>query len=161
MRYYGFGNYYLSSLQQGLQAHHVCVEMFNDFNDEGRPFEDQSEQWRYLNDWARDHKTIVLLNGGNSKDLKELYEFFVAGSRQDQNAFPFADFSEDEQSLCGALTSVGIVLSPRIYDTAAEDRQNGGKYEYRNSSVVRHGRPLLNDWEEELIVRLNRYGLAK
>lgn len=164
MRYYGFGNYYLSSLQQSLQAHHVGMEMINDYIFNVSMFEqdDISMQVAAIKEWSVNHKTIVLLNGGNSKDLAELHDFFKAGAKTQQNNFPHAKFHEDEQSLCGALTSVGIILPAYIYDTAAEDRANGGMYYPRGSTIRRPGRPSgINEWEEELIVRLNRYGLAK
>lgn len=167
MRYYGFGNYYLSSLQQGLQAHHVCVEMFNQYNAQSfaAAFKhlgnDSStiRRWNALDDWAKNHKTIVLLNGGNSADLKELHEFLSSV----EHDYPFSKFHEDEVSLCGALTSVGIILSPRIYDTAAIDREMRGQPWI---SVIRNGKPIvrptdLTPFEEELIAKLNQYGLAK
>lgn len=170
MRYYGFGNYYLSSLQQGLQAHHVCVEMFNQFNNKDQPPADDWQQWAHLDEWAKNHKTIVLLNGGNSADLLELHQFIQAGAEAQLNNFPYAKFHEDEQSLCGALTSVGIVLPAYIYDTAAIDRSmrgtlwvdKEGRHGWADVDGKKVQRPSgINDWEEELIVRLNKYGLAK
>ena len=43
MRFYGFGNYYLSSLQQGLQAGHAAVDLHVKYNiiEQG-----QFENWR-------------------------------------------------------------------------------------------------------------------
>ena len=167
MRFYGFGNYYLSSLQQSLQAHHVCMEMVNDYIFDMLPLMNgtpiaklDKAAGEMLRDWSLNHKTIVLLNGGNSADLKELFEFFEAGHANMVNPYPCASFNEDQQSLCGALTSVGIILPPEIYDTAADDRRFG-MYDPRGSTIRRKGRPHLNDWQEELIVRLNQYGLAK
>jgi hypothetical protein len=166
MRFYGFGNYYLSSLQQSLQAAHVISDISIQSYDSSRqrePGDDNVQDARdFANfeqyyEWARDHKTIVLLNGGNSKDLQELFDFIKAGDHE----YPFAKFHEDEQSLGGALTSVGIILPAEIYDTAADDRRLGGMYDPRGSTIRRQGRPRLNDWQEELVVRLNRYGLAK
>jgi hypothetical protein len=163
MRYYGFGNYYLSSLQQGLQAHHVCVEMFNKYNTQPAEGTRPANRWNYLDDWAKNHKTIVLLNGGNSSDLAAMFNFLVGDTGEGTvHDYPFAKFREDEQSLNSALTSIGIVLPPKIYDTAAEDRASrNGRYQERGSTILRHGRPTLTEWEEELIVRLNQYGLAK
>jgi len=154
MRYYGFGNYYLSSLQQGLQAHHVCVEMFNtygrfrDLHAKGQIQEDNAlyQAWVSLDDWAQNHKTIVLLNGGNSQDLRILREFFFKGEQH----YPHAYFQEDEQSLDGATTSVGIVLPARIYDNAALRR--------RGIEIIEQD---FSAWELELMDRLNACGLAK
>lgn len=154
MRYYGFGNYYLSSLQQGLQAHHVCVEMFNaygrfrDLQANGQIGDDHVlyKGWLMLDDWAQNHKTIVLLNGGNSADLAELRLFLMKGGSE----YPYSAFREDEQSLNSAMTSVGIILPAKIYDNAAI-RRRGGEIAIDNFTA----------WELELMDRLNQYGLAK
>lgn len=171
MRYYGFTNYYLSSLQQGLQPHHVCMEMVNKYIlDPEQPSDRNRHIACMLSSWSLTHKTIVLLNGGNSADLKELYDFMFSGSLLEDNKFPFASFNEDQQSLGGALTSVGIVLPPYIYETAAIDRSmrgtlwidKEGRHGWADVDGVKVQRPHdLNPWEEELIVRLNKYGLAK
>jgi hypothetical protein len=140
MRFYAFGNYYLSSLQQALQAHHACQEIYNIY---------QTPAKRDIySDWSKNHKTIVLLNGGNSADLQDLYNFFNLAD----NPYLFAKFHEDEQSLNNALTSVGIILPSMIYETAANDRK------YRGES---YDRPILSAFQEQLVERLNQYGLAK
>jgi hypothetical protein len=133
MRFYAFGNYYLSSLQQALQANHVCVEMYNMYNYQFLENREQEvgltktgaknlKTWGYLKSWARSHKTIVLLNGGNSKDLSDIYSLMNCEQYEEfQHDYPYAKFCEDQDSLCGALTSVGIVLPPLVYETAAND----------------------------------------
>lgn len=140
MRYYAFGNYYLSSLQQALQAHHACQEIYNIY---------QTPAARAVySDWSQNHKTIVLLNGGNSADLQDLFNFFS----QPGNPYLFAKFHEDEQSLNNALTSVGIILPEMIYETAANDRKFRGEH---------YLRPILTPFQELLVERLNQYGLAR
>jgi hypothetical protein len=163
MRFYAFGNYYLSSLQQALQANHVCVELYNKYNfqflelksyDELTSFSKRNAMsWSYLREWAKDHKTIVLLNGGNSKDLRDIHNMMMGEDFERSNHdYPFASFHEDEQSLNGALTSVGIVLPAKIYETAANDRSN---------TLPDYIRPRLTQWEEKMVLALNRCGLAK
>lgn len=112
-RFYGFGNYYLSSIQQGIQSAHVLGELFVKYN------QPDSIEQKILYDWAKNHKTMVLLNGGNSASLKELHNFFneVASER-----YPFASFNEDEQSLDCALTCVGIILPEKIYSLMGKMR---------------------------------------
>lgn len=156
MRFYGFGNYYLSSLQQALQAHHACQEIYNKYFLTDPVVVDAPERASY-DDWSKNHKTIVLLNGGNSADLLELNEFF----KSVEHDYAFASFCEDEQSLCGALTSVGIILTPAIYDWAALDRANRGRIQYTRPDDPSIARPSFSRWEEELIERLNSYALAK
>lgn len=107
MRYYGFGNYYLSSIQQGIQAAHVIKGLWTEY-------EKDTESYQIAEDWARDHKTMVLLNGGNAAGLRYVYEAFKRFESQGMT-LPFAKFNEDEQSLDGALTAVGIVLPEKYY----------------------------------------------
>lgn len=145
LRFYGFGNYYLSSLQQGLQAGHTIVELFNKYNakdiEYGAQFEQPSSalairanKWKMLDSWAKDHKTMVLLNGGNSANLQELFEFLSNDSNP--NPYPFAKFNEDEVSLNGALTYVGAILPARIFDTAAKMRDRNLSYTYHQTDGV-------------------------
>lgn len=110
MRLYTFGNYYLSSIQQGIQAAHVIADIFVD------PFI-TTEQGNILREWAQQHKTMVCLNGGNSMDLFELYHE-IKGIAQALD-LPCGIFREDEVSLNEAITCVGIVIPSHIYDFAA------------------------------------------
>lgn len=143
MRFYGFGNYYLSSLQQGLQAAHCVAELFNKYAYDESGLQDQ------LFDWSRLHKTMVLLNGGNSASLADLYNHL----NDADNPFPFAKFHEDVESLNGALTYVGIILPERIYDVAGQIRE--GTYDYPDDDPLTY-------WEHGLILNyLNVCSLAK
>jgi hypothetical protein len=174
MRFYGFGNYYLSSLQQGLQSAHTIADMFVKYEPEKidalstKPKDValvEASDLLYL--WAESHKTMVLLNGGNSADLKSLYEFLDC----DENPYPFVKFHEDEQSLCCALTYVGIVLPAKIYENAAMLRNKQAEVVRMPDALVsismKFPRPLdvywneVSPWEIELCERLNWYGLAK
>lgn len=162
MRFYGFGNYYLSSLQQGLQAGHAAVELHVKYNlpDNGS---DTSRKDIY-NDWAKNHKTMVLLNGGNSADLQSLFEFLS----DSQNPYPFVKFHEDEASLNGALTYVGLILPSRIYDVAAEMRNRTEHYfdpvrRMLTIKSISKESVMMNftQYEYNLCERINMYGLAK
>jgi hypothetical protein len=161
MRFYGFGNYYLSSLQQGLQSAHVVGELFTTYNR-------LTEKYSQVHDWAQNHKTMVLLNGGNSKDLAELFDFF----NQENNPYAFAKFHEDEQSLNGALTYVGIVLPSKIYDASANMRLFTHFYNPVTEELRLDLKPegftentseiiSLSQFDYNLCERLNCYGLAK
>ncbi len=162
MRFYGFGNYYLSSLQQGLQAGHAAVDLHVKYNlqDNGS---DTSRKDMY-NDWAANHKTMVLLNGGNSADLQSIFEFLS----DPQNPYPFVKFHEDEVSLNGALTYVGMILPPRIYETASAIR-NGVEHYFDPTKNELHIKAVgegydivyFTQYEYNLCERLNMYGLAK
>lgn len=108
MRLYTFTNFYLSSIQQGIQSAHCLHELFLNY-----PAEPSTLASTKLFDWANNHKTMIVLNGGDSQSLSELYGELVPLARSGN--FPLAKFSEDERSLNNALTCVGIVLPEAVY----------------------------------------------
>lgn len=172
MRAYFFGNMYLSSLQQGLQAAHVVADMFVKYQFTSCP------RVKMLLNWAENHKTIILLNAGYSSEIHSLVEFF----NTNDNPYPWAKFHEGEDALDGALTDVGIILPRRIYEVASTVRS--GKATIIPASQPKHFLinldmqythsddlfDLMNDialnaplsqWEVDLIHRIGLYGLAK
>lgn len=164
MRAYFFGNMYLSSIQQGIQAAHTIVEMYEKYYDD-RPRKDQ------IYDWAQEHKTMILLNGGYSVALHDLINFF----NHRENDFPYAKFNEGEDALDGALTCVGIILPERIYNTAAGVRNQDSDIDivdlYAYGEIVDPEKYNLTDdtidkwefskWEVDLIANLNTFGMAR
>ena len=139
-RFYGFGNYYLSSLQQGLQAGHCIGELFAQHVEE-------KNKSATVYDWATNHKTMVLLNGGNSNSLQELYNFFNQLKEASMD-LPFVKFHEDEASLSGALTYVGIIVPSFVYDLAAVSR----------GQIMEPGQKF--SWDKQLGYKLNEFRLA-
>jgi hypothetical protein len=105
MRFYAVGNMYLSSIQQGVQAFHCLGKMALEHTGN-----------RMFEDWLSVHKTLICLNGGNNKSLTDFYELI-----RYQKQFPVAKFHEDEQSMAGMLTCVGIVVPEEIYGADLED----------------------------------------
>lgn len=110
MRLYAFTNFYLSSIQQGIQTAHIVSELF--------AYPQEPDKAAMIKDWAVNHKTIVVCNGGNADSLSDLMALF----HNSNNQYPWIEFREDEQSLNGALTAVGIVLPPEVYDVKSEFR---------------------------------------
>lgn len=156
MRAYFFGNMYLSSIQQGIQAAHVVHELFLKYPPD--VFADKTTQTLY--EWAKDHKTMILLNGGYAEALEDLHAFFESPT----NPYPFTWFHEEKASLNGALTSVGIVLPEKIYETARALREGNiaaeqipvrGEWSPEEDVVWE-----LSKWEYQLCEELNRYGMA-
>jgi hypothetical protein len=143
MRYYGFGCYYLSSLQQGLQAAHVVGELWSKWDKD-------SPQYKKGRKWAKKHKTMVLLNGGNSGDLKELFKKFKGWQKAGMD-LAFAKFNEDEVSLNCALTAIGIVLPKKYYNAMSA---------LRSGSVEAVFVGEWQEWEKNLVVTLKDYRLA-
>lgn len=174
MRCYHFGNYYLSSIQQGIQAAHAQMELFNkydkiDLYDYGissgsNPPEHivrRADLANKLFDWSKHHKTMVCLNGGNNKDLQDIKELFTMN-----NVYPWSYFCEDNNSLGGIITNVAIVLPEDIYITAQWIREKlykmtefDGKYDIwgEEGKFIKE----ISQFDYNLINLLNKCGLAK
>ena len=121
---------YLSSIQQGIQAFHCLGEMIRD----------RGAEVAMVDEWLHNHKTLICLNGGNNKSLTEFYDMIV-----DNPLYPVAKFHEDEQSMGGMLTCVGIIVPERIYEANLEDPAFTDLF----------------DWELELATKLRRMPLAR
>ena len=118
-RFYAFGNFYLSSIQQGIQSAHALGEMFLKYKN-GDPT---------LISWVQKHKTMILKNGGAHDDLYDICQMFhVEG-----NKYPWAQFNEEEGTLRNSLTSVAIILPNRIYDIGPRLNRD-----YRKQNGVTH-----------------------
>lgn len=174
MRAYFFGNMYLSSIQQGIQAAHAVSEMFirNPLGPDDSLIPVPGD---LLWDWAKNHKTMILLNGGYAATIQELTDFFNSAN----NLYPYAPFYEEEASLNGALTTVGIILPEKIYSIAAAIRADSipataERYSLRNQ-IWENGEIVIGPentlgfdidkdlilsytkWEAQLIDRLNQF----
>ena len=107
MRCYHMQNMYLSGTQAGIQTAHAQHEMAIKYL-----FEKNDGQCHdmYL-DWAKNHKTIILLNGGMMAQLSAIKQMLESSD----NPYPWACFHESEAALNGALTNIGVVLPYKIY----------------------------------------------
>jgi len=175
MRAYFFGNMYLSSIQQGIQAKHCGDEMVVKY----APYLNESDFWeandpdqyRQLHDYLKNHKTVICLNAGYSSTLHEIFESLS----DTDNTYPFAKFHESEEALDGALTCVGIVVPDVIYETAAEVRNAFRERGPKRARVDIENFDQYGEWLSDngmgnytftkfqvwLINELNKYGLAK
>jgi hypothetical protein len=111
MRLYSFANFYLSPLQHGLQTAHCVSDMAAMVANLGT---DHISLVDTFYDWARNHKTIIICNGGNVAMLEDLFTRLVDHSHK--FSLPLVKFYEDEQSLNNALTSVAILVPAWAYD---------------------------------------------
>lgn len=163
MRLYTFSNMYLSRLQVGLQSAHVTHELFLKYPS-GAPLPhsttNSTSQSRCLWDWAQNHKTMILLNGGYSASLRELIKLFDSS----ENPYPWAYFNESEEAADGLLTCVGIVLPEKIYETAKALRDgNIGAEQIRVTGSWSPEDDITwtyTKWEHNLCLELNKYGMA-
>ena len=105
MRAYVLVHSALSGVQKGIQAAHCLVEM-------GR------KNHAVFEEWARKHKTLIVLEGGFHADLEEavlVMEEHLGGLGERPALLPWAAFREDEETMNGMLTAVGVVVPERIY----------------------------------------------
>ena len=158
MRLYSFTNFMLSSIQHGIQTAHIMGEIL--IKNDPTPYHNEITL-----EWLSRHKTIIVCNGGNSKSITELYQFFA----HRHNKYPFASFNEDTDSLNGALTGVGIVLPPEIYDVKTEfvfdkeTRERKKVYEYMSdgdfTTLIIYDDPT--DYTYQLIDKIKSAPLAR
>ena len=125
MRAYFFGNFMLSSIQQGIQAAHAATEMSVRYLDK---LDDQDDYATELfRDWAHVHKTMVLCNGGEQLRLEAFEEFlkrmYLPHMGGYDKALPWATFREDH-SLGGCIGSIGIVVPYYVVKLSEELRNS-------------------------------------
>ena len=149
LRCYTFTLYQLSSIQQGIQAGHAAVELGTQAY-ASLTLDGETSKFKLYNEWATEWKTMVLLNGGDSKELREL--MYALTSRD--NPYPWSGFYESEDSLNGLLTSVAIILPERIFGMASKVR-SGEELPYSNPPGMSY-----SDFELELIMMLATRKLA-
>lgn len=125
IRGYAWGNMYISPIQHGIQGWHANNEVLSQY----KP---TSPEFALFSDWAKNHKTLILLNGGNSLALEYQYKklcMLNARLKKDSEAqklvhvksIPVTCFHEPD--LNDALTSVFTVLPNTLYCTPADHQR--------------------------------------
>lgn len=122
---------YLSSIQQGIQAFHCLGEMVSN----------RGAEHAMVDEWLHNHRTLVCLNGGNNESLNKFYSLIV-----DNPEYPVAKFHEDNASMGGMLTCVGIVVPEKIYGIKTDDPLTWTE---------------LESWELDIAMQLKRMPLAR
>jgi hypothetical protein len=134
LRAYFFTNMYLTGIHAGIQAQHCTTRMFVKYTNalmgdvDGR--EKMQDCENMLFDWARNHETTIILNGGYASNLGRIAGFL----NNDENDYPWEFFCESEEALNGCVTSVGIILPSTVYDSNRkiskwlDERYNGSGY---------------------------------
>ena len=163
MRLYTFINMYLSSIQQGIQTAHIVSELF-------QKYEHLSHNLGNIMRWARNHKTIIVLNAGYTENIETLIRHFLS----EENPYQWAAFNESSEALDGARTGVGIILPERVYEGAAIIREYGAgpiwsekAYLPTTSKIIEESGNIVFDvscftpWELQFIDMLNQYSLAR
>lgn len=112
MRCYHFNNFYLQGIQAGIQSAHAQSELAIKYV--LRDGAGQAPTWDYT-DWVENHKTMIILNGGGTKELTEIYETLHGLP----NRWAFAKFHEGADDLGGVITNVAVVVPERLYSIAS------------------------------------------
>jgi hypothetical protein len=113
LRMYGLTNYQLTGIQKGIQFLHGVVEYSQMVNRVG------GEVLDIYNDWANNHKTVILLNGGTTNN-RITDDGFPFGSLNqhvitlDENKVDFATFNEPD--LGDQLTAVVFIVDERVFN---------------------------------------------
>ena len=166
LRFYSFVNFYLSSIQQGVQSFHVLHEMFNKYGMGDTRYHDE---FLRLHDWSKNDKTLIILNGGANTDIEEKYALLHKCEACLTFPMPFEKFHEDEKSLAGIITACGCVLPEEIYGAvdyrnsglnwAHADNEDKNSFFFIKDDIVRQYHPGF--CEHELITMIKSCSLAR
>lgn len=179
LRCYHFGNMYMSSIQQGIQAAHAQMAMFVKYDKaeavnlenipEYAPTVDEQlfiDSTKMLYNWGENHQTMICLNGGYLENMKAI----AAHLTHSDNPFPWSTFHESQEAMGGMLTNIAIVLPDYIYDTASwlrNPRNELQKFDgdpnfyYPSDAHTDYLHQEFTWWEVEFMNMLNKCGLAK
>lgn len=134
-RLYTFvNNVYMSPIQWGIQTAHVVSSMMVKYH--------QSERTDVFNNWAAISPTIIVCKGGILSTLQEIEQKidFLGNSFN----LAHASFCEDDESLGGILTCVGILVPEEIYEAKLcvnSDSQFASNFPLmRNHAITKSGR---------------------
>lgn len=157
LRLYGFINHYLANgIHAGIQHGHAAVDLIRKYSP---GYGVLPEQTTMVNEWADNHKTFIILNGGmhiHMLELKKLVE---------ESGFPFAVFHESEEALAGVMTTVVVVLPDDIFNLRQYTNNNGEvcfswSRTTDDGGVVIH-QVLPGDKHYEFVKMLKSKGMAK
>lgn len=123
MRGYSLVHFALSPIQQGIQGGHGLIEIGSKYR-----FETAEAGSTVLYDtWAVYHKTMLILNGGNSNSLASIHALTQAVAEdktlEGNGQFSYAPFFEDQETLSGMLTCVSFIADQNMCDAIDFYRQ--------------------------------------
>ena len=110
----------MNGIHNGIQAGHAACRLVKRAYEEPKVGQDQLsslshtirdltvDQKEMVKEWAQNHETFVILNGGDSEMMKEHINFIINAN------LPFELFFEP--GIDNALTSICIIVPPRLYE---------------------------------------------
>ena len=102
LRMYSLVMYNLSPIQQAIQAYHATIEATNNFHNPNSISESE------FKDWAKNWKTVIILNGGSSVTMKEHRDTLWI------NDIGFSDFREPD--LNDSLSAISFIVNERVFN---------------------------------------------
>jgi hypothetical protein len=120
LRMYSFVNFYLSSIQQGIQSGHCVDGMSVKYLMEYTG----NSSVRFIQ-WIKDYKTIIVLNGGDHESVVTAHDDLI-------NCFSSLDLpygSFEEPGLGGITTCFNAVLPESLYDVEYDEVLDVYKYD--------------------------------
>ncbi|QXO11786.1 hypothetical protein pEaSNUABM44_00090 [Erwinia phage pEa_SNUABM_44] len=118
MRLYSITNMYTDGIHAGIQTQHSTVRLFVKYDKSRGDYFPQEDM---LYDWAYDHETTVVLNGGMHDSLMEVLNQLQEWEHHNANeVLPFAPFFEP--GINNALTSISIIMPQDAIDFMSEIR---------------------------------------
>jgi hypothetical protein len=127
LRLYSFVNFYLSSIQQGIQTGHAAVDLVRKYTAHGNPLRSDITSYHehLVEQWADNYKTFIILNGGDSVGIANATSVISKNG-----VFPWVKFKESEGSLEGIQTSVAVVLPAYIFEATKRWSKDGTNFEW-------------------------------
>jgi len=154
LRLYTFVNFYLSSIQQGIQSAHVTHSLFVKYP----TVADNSILWN----WAIVDKTMIVLNGGAGIDIQKGFSLVEQlGISYKDVSLPYQCFYED--GLSNIMTAFGVVV-PQCFFDAKIATDGSGSWLYEVPDAMSGGiltTYLPNTPEHQFITMLKSCGLAR
>jgi len=103
---YGFVPYQLSGIQKGIQFAHALVEYSLKYGN--------TDEYK---DWANNHKTFVILNGGTTNDnITDYYYGYLNKILDDLKKHDINVATFHEPDLGNQLTSICFIVDERVFD---------------------------------------------
>jgi len=133
----------MSSIQHGIQPAHTIAEMMVKY------MYNSPIQNKIFYDWAKDHKTMIVLDGGYSSSLQELVTKF----ENVDNNWPWVQFYESKEALDNALTCVSIIIPDYLYDISKLQLESG-------EFILPIVNDSYSDFDKDLISILDKFKLA-
>lgn len=122
MRMYGFVMYNLSGIQKGIQFGHAVVE-YSRYAWDGNP------NYTAYKEFADNHKTFILLDGGGSCDIQN------RAIELGQLGIPYASFYEPD--LNDSLSAITFIIPEEVYNIDLSDPGLEGDTEYAYRYAVK------------------------